>query len=566
MERLRLSSTSLRIVAAAVIVLALATLAVPFLIPVDSYRPLLVWAIESATGRQVQIDALKLSVLPTVHITIVNFSMKNPPGFPAGDALTATSIDLGIVPQALLARHLEITYIAPSGVQVNVLRDSGGRTNFATTAPTSAPAQRPPPIFTVDEVGTVTVKDAAITFGDAFGAKLPAPIFSLRAVSGTIGSINPQAPDWAKELTIVADLRGTQLALSNLTKPIEFHSGELTIKGGAARGTFSLSVGSIDLSGAAAFAHLDPLLISFAVTGPELDFKTLSSFLAGTYGGGGKPTANRLLAHGSVSIGKVVFAPLEASHLKGQLQLYTSAVRLNAWTVSAYGGTVRGNAALDGTAGSPLAVTAQARGLNLGQVLAAMGSGSGGVTGALTTSFRLTTLLARDPEQSLRTSGTFAVRDGSFPAIAFKGVNLPAGDSRFSYLGGDLHIVQERGYSNALTLLGPEMQATSRGSFGFDKTLRYSGSAVVDPLTQGTSLSGSPLFASVQPLLQNLLAKDAGSAQMRVPFTLSGTLSSPQFALAGTPQLITAQVSGQALQLPATMPSVQDLENLIPGL
>jgi hypothetical protein len=53
---------------------------------------------------------------------------------------------------------------------------------------------------------------------------------------------------------------------------------------------------------------------------------------------------------------------------------------------------------------------------------------------------------------------------------------------------------------------------------------------------------------------------------MRLPFTLRGTLNSPQFALAGTPQLIMPQGSGQAPQLPTTMPSIQDLEKLIPGL
>src|SRR5580704_16300943 len=100
-------SQPVRIVAAAALLFMVAALAVPFLIPIDSYRPLLVWALESATGRDVQIDALKLSVLPTVHITVVNVRMKNPPGFPAGDALMASSIDLGIVPQALLSRRLE---------------------------------------------------------------------------------------------------------------------------------------------------------------------------------------------------------------------------------------------------------------------------------------------------------------------------------------------------------------------------------------------------------------------------------------------------------------------------
>jgi len=556
-----------RIVAAVVFLLALAAVAAPLLIPVDSYRPLLVWALESATGREVQIDALKLYFVPTVHISVVNFKMKNPAGFPAGDALTANSIDLGLAPQALLARRLDITYIAPSGVQVNVLRNAAGRTNFATSAPAKAPAERPVPLFTLEQVGTVTVKDAAITFADALGSALPATMFSLRGVSGTVGAIDPQAADWAKKLVIAVDLRGAQLTLATLPKPIDFHTGALSINGGAARSTFSLSVGAVDLAGEAAFARLDPLLITFAVSGPELDFTTLAGFLDGARGGAGTPAkARRLLARGTIKIGKVVFAPLAASRLTGQLDLYTGAVRLNAWTLSAYGGTVRGNAELGDAADVPVAVTAQARGLSMSQVLGAIGTGSGSVTGTLDTSFRLTTSLTRNPEQQLKTTGTFAVRNGSFPSIAFKGLNLPAADSRFSYLGGDLRIAQERGYSNVLTLSGNGIQATSHGSFGFDRSLQYSGTGVVDALAQASSLMGSPLLSALQPLLSNALQQNVGAARLRVPFTLGGTVDDPQFALSGTPQLITGQGGTQAAKLPAAPPSIQDLVNLIPGI
>ena len=411
------------VIAAAAFFALLAALAIPFLVPIDSYRPLLVWAVESATGRDVQIDALKLSFLPTLHVTVVNFRMKNPPGFPAGDALVAGSIDLGIRPQALLSRVVDVTYITPSGVRLNVLRNAAGHTNLAITVRSNAPVRRLAPGFTLEPVGAMNVKDAEITFAEALGKELPAPAFSLRGVSCTIDSIDPQAPDWSKKVEIVADLRGTQLTLSNLNKPIEFHTGEITVKGGAARGTFSLSVGTIDLAGAAAIARLDPLSITFAVTGPELDFNKLATFLAGAHG---SPTApRRVLAHGTVAIGKVIFSPFEGSRLNGQLDVFASAVRLNAWTLSAYGGTVRGNADLNGSAGAPIAITAHARGLNVAQMLAVVRSGTGGVTGRADTDLRLTALLARDPEQSLSATGTFAVRNGAFPSIAFEGFKLP---------------------------------------------------------------------------------------------------------------------------------------------
>jgi hypothetical protein len=556
-----------RIAGGVVFVAACLALAIPFLIPIDSYRPLLVWAVESATGRNVQIDALKLSMLPSMHITVVNFRMKNPPGFPAGDALDASSIDLGINPQALLSRRLDVTYVAPEGVRVNVLRNAAGGTNFATTTATNTPAQKPTPIFTVEHIGAVTVKDAEITFADALTSALPAPTFSLRGVSGTIGSIDPQAPDWAKKLKIVADLRGAQLALANLTQPINFHTGTLTIQGSAARSTFSLSIGNVDLAGTAAFAHLDPLSISFAVSGPELDFKTLAAFLNGAHGGAiTAAKARRLVAHGTVKIAKVVFAPLAASQLTGQLDLYTGSVRLNAWTVSAYGGSVRGNAELDGSAGAPLSVTAQAQGLNVPQVLAALGTGNESVTGSLDANFRLTTQLANDPEHAMKATGTFVVYNGSFPSIAFQGMTLPAADSHFSSLGGDIRIAGERGYSNLLTLQGSDIQATIRGSFGFDHSLNYAGTGTINALNQATSLMSSPALASLKPILSNVLQQNIGDARLRVPFTLRGTVGNPLFALNGTPQLVNGGGTTQALQLPSAPPGIQDLINLIPGI
>jgi hypothetical protein len=184
----------------------------------------------------------------------------------------------------------------------------------------------------------------------------------------------------------------------------------------------------------------------------------------------------------------------------------------------------------------------------------------------LDTNFRLSTTLTRNPEQALRTTGTFAVRNGSFPSIAFTGLTLPAGDTHFSYFGGDIRIARERGYSNTLTLVGTDMQATSRGSFGFDQSLQYSGTGVVNALTQATSLMGSPLLASLQPILANVLQQKIGAARLSVPFTLRGTLDNPQFALNGTPQLITGQGSSPTAQLPAAIPSIQNLENLIPGI
>ena len=122
-----------------------------------------------------------------------------------------------------------MTYIAPNGVQINVLRNTAGSTNFAPPVPprNSVPRQ---PFFTLESIGTVHVKDATITFGDAPGRERPAPSFALSGLNAKITSIDPQAADWAKTLDIVTDLRDAKLTTLLLSEPVDFHTGEFTFK------------------------------------------------------------------------------------------------------------------------------------------------------------------------------------------------------------------------------------------------------------------------------------------------------------------------------------------------
>jgi hypothetical protein len=395
-------------------------------------------------------------------------------------------------------------------------------------------------------------------------------------VSGTIGSINTQASDWAKQLNIVADLRGAHLATSLLNKPIDFRTGTLSLKAGAGRATFAASVGSVSLSGSASFPRLDPLSIAFSVSSPELDLEGLGALLGGGAQGGAATVSRYPIAHGTITIGKVMASPVEVTQLKGQLAFYGSKVQLTDCTFSAYGGRVHGNAVIHGAAGTPVDATARVSGINVAQTLAALGWGSGKVSGALTASFTFATRLTNDPKASLTATGTFAVSNGSFPGMNLNSnlaqiaqlasINVPSGPTRFSYFGGDLRIAHERGYSNELRLLATGMTGTARGSFGFDQSVSYSGTGVLNVLGNGTSSTGSSALAAVAQILHTTLQSYVGGGQVRVPFSLSGTLDNPQFATAGIAQLITTNIPAQVIQQQTQDPTVQSLLKLIPGL
>jgi hypothetical protein len=539
---------------AAVVVFLLAVVAAPFLIPVDRYRPLLTWAIERATGRDVTIDKLQFYLLPTTRIRAINVHMRNPRSFPAGDALVAESVDLGIDLPALLSRRLDITYIAPSGVELNILRNVAGHTNFSIVQSKSTQAQLFTPGFSVDQIGNVAVKNARITLTDLVRG-VPTPVLSLNGVSGNVSAIDPHASNWAQKLVIVANLRGAQLTTPLIDRPIDFRSGDLEIKNGEARSSFVLAAADEDLAGSVALAHLDPFSITFDVRGPSLDVAALAAVLRPGSGGVGS-TAAHLLARGTIGFDKVTFGSLEATKWRSQLAAYTHALRLDQATFEAYGGAVRGSASLDTANPLPTNVNARIRGMRVADSLAVLRVGGGNVTGLLDADFKLTTQLAHDPEAALAGSGTFSVRNGTFSHL-----NALAGDSRFSYFGGDVRVANERAYSDRLRLVTSHMKAVSRGSFGFDKSLSYSGVGVIGA---ASAAAFAPVPAELRLVLANALRQNAGSSRVRARFVLRGTLDNPQFSLAGTPQLLNASSALQAL--PQTSSQLQDILKQIPGL
>lgn len=540
------ASLWVRIVGAAVILALAAIVAAPFLIPVDTYRPLLVSAIENATGRKIQIDALQLRVFPRLRITLENVRMRNPKGFPDGDALVAKTIDLGVKKQALLSRRLDITYIAPSGVELNVLRTAKGETNLA-LAPRGggSPASG---LLTLESIGPIRVTDAKISFTDVPVGKQPS--YAITSVNGTIRSIQPQSKDWLKKLAITVDLKNAQLTTSLLSKPIDFRSGTLSFTSSSGRGTFASTIANLQLAGDIAFPRLDPLRITFALTTPKIDLNALSTLLR-PGAKNAKASQKAQLADGTIKVGQVDYGDLEASNLSGRLTLFTTAAQLQNCAFTAYGGTVHGNAVLDEVKdGIPTTAFVQVQGMNVERVVSAVAHRSAGVSGTLQGDMHLQTLLARDPVRTLTGTGTFAIRNGTLPSQQLR---------NFQYLGGDLRIANQRGYSNNITLLAQGMRANGRGSFGFDQTIGYSGTAQVNA---SAPLGGSSAeTVALQRAIASALQQNIGTTTFYVPFTLRGSLANPQFAMSGTPR--PANISTQ--QPNESVQTIQSLQQLLLG-
>lgn len=583
----------IRLGGAILLVVVIGAAAVPFLVPVDRFRPLLVRLLADSTGRDVQIGVLRLYLAPAVHLHAGDLRVKNPRGFPQGDAIIVSSVDLGVAPRALLSRRLDVTYVAFRGVRLNLLQDPAGRTNFdfspsSRGAPAEGAAATPGggSLLTLDHVGTVSVTNVEITASSLDASRGQAtPSFSLRGVSGRIGAIDLSTPNWAGAFRVTVRLGGAQLTTPALAQPVRFSKGDIVIEGPTARAAFSVSLDRIRADVTATAASADPLPIRFTVAIPELDVARLQTLVRSTPPGGGAGSGvdrrapaprQQLLATGDLTVGRLTHPPFSATRLTSRLRVYTGAIHVASYALSTYGGTVQGAAVVDSSAaGSPAAVTAKVSGVDLGQVAGALAPSAQKITGTLEAALKLSTAFGRDPMASLAGGGTFAVRNGSFPGLDVKSalaqliqalqLTVPAGPTRFSYFGGDLRISHERAYSSSLRLEAEGLDATGAGSVGFDKSLNYAGTGVLKTAPAGTAPQAGGISSAGQ-MLGALLPGTAGATGVRVPFSLRGTVDRPSFSLAGTPQFLHGsgpQPSPQQPQPPGQLvPNLPDLFKL----
>jgi hypothetical protein len=529
--------------------------AIPLLIAVDRFRPLLIQLIETNTGRTVEMDSLKLHLMPKVHLEAVNVRIKNSQGFPQGNAIIVQSVNLDVGLLALFSRKVDVTSIVLSGIQVNLIRNPTGRTNLelpilvgkAHPRGTVVAAGR---ALTLDHVGAVAVTGVKMTMSSFDPhTERTRPTLTLSGVNATIRPMNPSAPDLLRRLEITSLLQGVTITTPWLAKPVQLQSGTLLIKNGAARGAFSATLETTRIAGTVAVKRLYPLSgITFAVAVPDLDVVKVERLFVSNAGTRiARLTPRRLLARGTLKIGRLIIPPLEATEMHGRMSIYENLIQTDSYTLAAYGGTIQGAATLDYASGLPLTVTTMARGISLERLeIAISPQAANKVTGTLEVDLRMAAQMGVGFEKTLSGAGTFAVRNGSFPrldlkttleklAMAVHLISVPAGPTRFSYLGGDIRISQRRVYSRALRLEAEGLEGSARGSFGFDKTLDYVARGAIK---MPSSAKTGGVFAFVGQALRTLLPGTSGAAGIQVPFSIQGTFDDPQFSPTGTPEPI----------------------------
>jgi AsmA-like protein len=565
MRRFWYESRSLPIAGLALLIgLASVLVIIPFLAPVDRYRPLLIRYIEENTGRRIEIGHLRLYVLPTLHLTATDVRLTNPPGFPRGDAVAIKTLHLGVAWMELLSRQLDVTYIGATGVRLNLLSTPDGQSNFAPPKPASGAARQGmaatphrASMLTLERIRAVKATDVVVTIGDVDASgQRETPYLSVSGLNGKAWAFTPRLPDWRKKLVIALDLRGAKLVTPSFTKPAEFRVGELLITGGHAHGNFVASLDTIRFRGAVEIARFVPFSLTFALATPSLDVPRLGRVVALRPGPGQGPAVRpRLVARGTIAADRLVAPPVVAIGGRGALSFYTSGMRVDTYRLSAFGGTVEGTGSLNYSAASlPAAVTIKVRGIVVQRMVTAIVSRARGITGTLDADFRLAMALATDPRTTLAGTGTFAVRHGSFPSVELHRnaltmarilqVTAPGTSIPFTYLGGNLRIAQQHVQSHALRLDGHGLHATAQGSLGFDKTLHLAGVGVLDTEAPVPATSGF-FVRALGWLIRKVLPGANGASGVRVPFVVGGTLDEPTFSVTGKPEFVHGQKRGR---------------------
>jgi uncharacterized protein involved in outer membrane biogenesis len=566
------------------VLLLLAVGALFALAPIDRARPAMARLLEDAVGRKVEIGALRLRLFPAVAVRVSDIHVKNPAGLPPGDTVAIKSVDFQVVPRALLSRRLEVTHVTVDGVRIQMLR-VGGKTNLETqaaprsTARPSTAGPSAPPFIAFDRVTSTSIKNIVFVYSTYDQRKRQAVAsLTIGGLSVTLGNVRPGAPDALKRIELVSNLRGVTISTPSLVKPLQIQTGEFTFKDGAGRGSAALALDKMRGDASVTISGIDPFSAKFTIVIPEVDVAAIEAVLAsgGPAGAGGASMGDagaehRLLAKGSVQINRIVVTPLDAQRFSGVVNVYTNTIEVDSYSVDVQGGTARGRAKLDYSAPAlPAQATAQVRGVDLARVVKRAAPTARRVTGTLDADLRVATSFAVDAKAALTGTGSFGVRNGVFQGLDLQGnlaqaakglqLNVPAGDTPFTYFGGDLRIAGQRVYSEALRLEAETMEGTARGSLGFNKTLDYTGVGVLKRLA-GTPGGSGPL-PSLGQTLDNTVKTISGLG-VRVPFTLKGTFDDPKFALAGTPQPLQAPRPGRERAPAQPNQNPLDLLNLL---
>jgi AsmA protein len=135
-------NSKLKWVAITIIVIILILFILPFLIPVNKFRPTIEQKASEALGRKVSVGNLSLSILGG-SLGMDDLSVSDDPKFNSGPFLTAKKLKVGVELMPLIfSQQLNVTEITIVEPQVTMLKDPSGKWNFSSIGGGSSQTQK----------------------------------------------------------------------------------------------------------------------------------------------------------------------------------------------------------------------------------------------------------------------------------------------------------------------------------------------------------------------------------------------------------------------------------------
>jgi AsmA protein len=128
-------------IGAVIVLLILAAVIVPFLIPFDSYKPQIVAQVKNATGRDMRIDgAIRLSLIPRLELEVGKVGFSNAPGGQAKEMASLDTLKLALKLMPLLSGEVAVDSFVLDKPVIALEIDKQGKPNwvFAEAAPKDA--------------------------------------------------------------------------------------------------------------------------------------------------------------------------------------------------------------------------------------------------------------------------------------------------------------------------------------------------------------------------------------------------------------------------------------------
>lgn len=168
-------SSKLKWIGIAILVVILILFVLPFLIPVNKFRPTIEQKASEALGRKVSVGNLSLSILGG-SLGMDDLSISDDPKFSSGPFLTAKEVKVGVELMPLIfSQQVNVTEISIVNPQVVMLKDPSGKWNFSSIGGSSTPSEKKPDTSSSSaqsvSIKKLSLEDGQITLGNTNSKK-----------------------------------------------------------------------------------------------------------------------------------------------------------------------------------------------------------------------------------------------------------------------------------------------------------------------------------------------------------------------------------------------------------